>query len=119
MTVTARSFVAIGASLGLAGVILAAAASHGEAARLLSVASAMCLAHAPALLALAVLAERLALSAWAGGLMAGGTVLFATDLVFSHMTGTALLPMAAPVGGAAMVGGWAFLIVGAVLTQTR
>ena len=38
--------------MGLAGVAAAAAASHGSDPRLMASASAMCLAHAPALIAL-------------------------------------------------------------------
>ncbi|MGM4911321.1 DUF423 domain-containing protein [Rhizobium sp. 768_B6_N1_8] len=92
---------------GLAGVALAALAAHGGGeANLAASASAMCLAHAPALLALALGAGKIK-SAWlAGLLMIVGTLLFAGDLVTLRFTGSSLFPYAAPTGGWAMMLGW-------------
>ncbi len=92
---------------GFAGVALAAAAAHGGGdAHLLASASAMCLAHAPALLALALGAEKLR-TAWIAGLLIGiGTLLFAGDLVTLRFAGSSLFPLAAPTGGFAMMFGW-------------
>ena len=115
MTRSARVFVALSACLGLSGVVLAAAGSHGGDGRLLANASAMCLAHAPVMLALAAFSDRLALAAWVGALIAGGTALFASDLVLRQVTGSALLPMAAPAGGMTMIAGWVLLLVAAFL----
>ncbi|MBY5405181.1 DUF423 domain-containing protein [Rhizobium sp. WSM1274] len=100
---------------GFAGVALAAAAAHGGGdAHLLASASAMCLAHAPALLALALAADRI-YTAWLAGLLIGiGTLLFSGDLVSLRFAGSGLFPMAAPTGGFAMMFGWLAVAAGAV-----
>lgn len=99
---------------GLAGVTLAALAAHGGGdAHLAASASAMCLAHAPALLALALGGGKIK-SAWlAGLLMIVGTLLFAGDLVTLRFTGGSLFPYAAPTGGWAMMLGWLAVSVSA------
>jgi uncharacterized membrane protein YgdD (TMEM256/DUF423 family) len=101
---------------GFAGVALAAAAAHGGGdAHLLASASTMCLAHAPALLALALAADRIK-TAWLAGLLIGiGTLLFSGDLVSLRFAGSGLFPMAAPTGGFAMMFGWLAVSAGAVL----
>ncbi|CZT35892.1 DUF423 domain-containing protein [Rhizobium sp. 9140] len=110
-------FLAAAGLLGLSGVALAAAASHGTDARLLGSASAMCLAHAPALLALAGLLPRLRLGAAAGSAMALGTAIFAGDLVLRHVAGHGLFPMSAPLGGMLMMLGWALIALSAILPK--
>ncbi|MBB4171218.1 DUF423 domain-containing protein [Rhizobium sp. BK538] len=99
---------------GFAGVALSAAAAHGGGdAHLVASASAMCLAHAPALLALAIGAEKLR-TAWLAGILIGaGTLLFAGDLVALRYAGFGLFRMAAPTGGFAMMFGWLAIAVGA------
>ncbi|TAW94870.1 DUF423 domain-containing protein [Rhizobium ruizarguesonis] len=101
---------------GFAGVALAAAAAHGGGdAHLLASASTMCLAHAPALLALALASDRIK-TAWLAGLLIGiGTLLFSGDLVSLRFAGSGLFPMAAPTGGFAMMFGWLAVAAGAVL----
>ena len=92
---------------GLAGVALAALAAHGGGqATLAASASAMCLAHAPALLALALGTGKIKTAWLAGLLMIVGTLLFAGDLVTLRFTGSGLFPYAAPTGGWAMMLGW-------------
>ncbi|MCD7109142.1 DUF423 domain-containing protein [Rhizobium sp. DKSPLA3] len=108
---------AVAGLLGLCGVALAAAASHGADPRLLGGASAMCLAHAPALLALAALGSRLRLATAASLSIALGTAIFAGDLVLRHGTGHGLFPMSAPLGGMLMMFGWALVAVGALLPK--
>ncbi|MBB3134324.1 uncharacterized membrane protein YgdD (TMEM256/DUF423 family) [Rhizobium pisi] len=100
---------------GFAGVALAAAAAHGGGdAHLLASASAMCLAHAPALLALAFGIDKIK-TAWLAGLLIGiGTLLFSADLVSLRFAGSGLFPMAAPTGGFAMMFGWLAVAAGAV-----
>ncbi|MBY5454896.1 DUF423 domain-containing protein [Rhizobium leguminosarum] len=101
--------------LGVAGVALAALAAHGGGeANLAASASAMCLAHAPALLALALGSARLGTAWLAGFLMIVGTLLFAGDLVTLRFTGSGLFPYAAPTGGWAMMLGWLAVAAGAV-----
>ncbi|WP_027683406.1 DUF423 domain-containing protein [Rhizobium leguminosarum] len=100
---------------GVAGVALAALAAHGGGeANLAASASAMCLAHAPALLALALGNARLRTAWLAGFLMIVGTLLFASDLVTLRFTGSGLFPYAAPTGGWAMMLGWLVVAAGAV-----
>ncbi|MBB4214703.1 uncharacterized membrane protein YgdD (TMEM256/DUF423 family) [Rhizobium sp. BK212] len=100
---------------GVAGVGLAALAAHGGGeANLAASASAMCLAHAPALLALALGNARLRTAWLAGFLMIVGTLLFAGDLVTLRFTGSSLFPYAAPTGGWAMMLGWLTVAAGAV-----
>ncbi|NKM71874.1 DUF423 domain-containing protein [Rhizobium laguerreae] len=100
---------------GVAGVALAALAVHGGGeANLAASASAMCLAHAPALLALALGNVRLRTAWLAGLLMIVGTLLFAGDLVTLRFSGSGLFPYAAPTGGWAMMLGWLAVAAGAV-----
>lgn len=100
---------------GVAGVALAALAAHGGGeANLAESASAMCLAHAPALLALALGTARLQTAWLAGLLMIVGTTLFAGDLVTLRFSGSGLFPYAAPTGGWAMMLGWLAVAAGAV-----
>jgi uncharacterized membrane protein YgdD (TMEM256/DUF423 family) len=113
----AAAIVSLAGVLGLAGVALAAAASHGTDPRLLGGASAMCLAHAPALLALGALGARLRLGHAAAIAMGLGTMVFSGDLVLRHLAGTGLFPMSAPAGGMLMMLGWALVAVGAWLPR--
>lgn len=100
---------------GVAGVGLAALAAHGGGeANLAASASAMCLAHAPALLALALGTARLRTAWLAGLLMIIGTLFFAGDLVTLRFAGSGLFPYAAPTGGWAMMLGWLAVAAGAV-----
>jgi uncharacterized membrane protein YgdD (TMEM256/DUF423 family) len=103
--------------IGAAGVGLAAAASHAGGEALLRPASTICLAHAPALLALSLASGRLRFSAIAALGMMIGTALFAGDLVTRHFLGSGLFPMAAPTGGLALIASWLVLAVGAVLPR--
>ncbi|KQV83701.1 DUF423 domain-containing protein [Rhizobium sp. Root1220] len=116
---TVPLFYVLAGLLGFVGVALAAAAAHGGGdAHLVASASAMCLAHAPALLALAIGAERLR-TAWLAGLLIGvGTLLFAGDLVMLRYTGSGLFPLAAPTGGFAMMFGWLAIAAGGLLRPT-
>jgi uncharacterized membrane protein YgdD (TMEM256/DUF423 family) len=103
--------------IGAAGVALAAAASHAGGEALLRPASTICLAHAPALLALAVAGSSLRMGKVSGMLMTAGTLLFAGDLASRQFTGTGLFPMAAPTGGLTLIGAWLLLAIGAALPR--
>ncbi|MCZ8316147.1 DUF423 domain-containing protein [Phreatobacter sp.] len=109
MTAT-RLLVLCAGLMGAAGVGLAAMASHAYAGTSLQVAASMLSLQAPAVLAIALgrktglLHDAIArIAAWA---LVVGTVLFAGDLAMRTFTGHALFPMAAPVGGMAMIGAW-------------
>lgn len=103
---------------GCAGVALSAAAAHaGGDTHLLASAATMCLAHAPALLALYA-GFRLVRTAALGGILIGlGTLLFTADLLALYFKGSGLFPMAAPTGGFAMMGGWLVVAAGAFFRE--
>jgi uncharacterized membrane protein YgdD (TMEM256/DUF423 family) len=99
---------------GGCGVVAAAAASHGGESRNLAAIAVICLAHGPALLALA-LAGRGRLLRRAGLLLAGGTAIFAADLGVREWLGHGLFAGAAPLGGAAMILAWAAIALGGAI----
>ncbi|MGJ7038934.1 uncharacterized membrane protein YgdD (TMEM256/DUF423 family) [Shinella sp. BE166] len=103
--------------MGITGVVTAAAASHGSDPRLMAGASAMCLAHAPALIALYAAWPTMRIAPLAALLLAVGTALFAGDLVFRHTAGHGLFPMSAPTGGVVMMAGWLAVALGAFLPR--
>jgi uncharacterized membrane protein YgdD (TMEM256/DUF423 family) len=103
--------------LGAAGVGLAAAASHAGGEALLRPASTICLAHAPALVALSVAGERVRLARLVALGMLLGTVLFAGDLVARHFLGSGLFPMAAPTGGLTLIASWLLLASAATIRR--
>ena len=103
--------------MGLAGIAAAAAASHGEDPRLMAGASAMCLAHATALVALYAAWPCLRTAPLAALLLIAGTALFAGDLLFRHSAGHGLFPMSAPAGGITMMAGWLAVALGAFLPR--
>lgn len=94
----------IGALFGAAGVALAARGSHGDDGTI-SIAANFLLLHAPALIAIGVIGATrwISLSGW---LLAFGVVVFAGDLTMRSMMDHSLFPMAAPLGGGAMIAGW-------------
>ena len=101
--------------MGLAGVALAASASHGDDPRLLASAAAMCLAHAPALIAIYAGWASLRTAPAAALFMLVGTTLFVADLLMRHFAGHGLFPMSAPIGGFLMMAGWLTLSLSAFL----
>jgi uncharacterized membrane protein YgdD (TMEM256/DUF423 family) len=104
--------------IGAAGVGLAAAASHEGGEALLRPASTICLAHAPALIALSLAGGRIRLSGLAALGMVLGTTMFAGDLVARHFLGAGLFPMAAPTGGMTLIASW-LLLAASALRPTR
>lgn len=105
--------------IGAAGVGLAAAASHAGGEALLRPASTICLAHAPALVALALAGDRIRLAGLVALGMLVGTLLFAGDLVTRHFLGSGLFPMVAPTGGMTLIASWLVLAIGAVVPPRR
>jgi len=92
---------------GAAGVAGAALAAHGGETRLVAIAAAIALVHAPALLALAALRPVMPrLSAIAGMLIIVGTLLFSGDLAAREVWGERLFANAAPLGGMILIGAW-------------
>ncbi|MBD9593691.1 MULTISPECIES: DUF423 domain-containing protein [Ensifer] len=103
--------------MGLTGVVSAAAASHGDDPRLLAGISAICLAHAPALVALYAAWPHFRTAAVAALLIAAGTALFSADLAMRHVAGHGLFPMSAPLGGTTIMAGWLAVSLGAFLQK--
>jgi len=99
-----RPFLALAGLLGALGVATAAAASHGGDTNLGIVANFL-LFHAPALIGLS-LVPRSRLVIVAGYVLIVGLAIFCGDLAMRSATGNALFPMAAPIGGTALILGW-------------
>lgn len=110
-----RPLLLVATLFGAAGVALAALGSHTADANIAIAASFLQL-HAAALVALSLLpASRLfRIGPW---VLAVGTLLFAGDLVARSQLGAALFPMAAPLGGGAMIVGWLLIAAGALFTR--
>lgn len=115
MPISDRMLLLAAGLLGAMGVAMAAAASHAGDGRLLGNASLMCLAHAPALLALFSLADRVRFARLSGLLLAAGTMLFTADLASRHFWSHGLFPMAAPSGGILMIAGWISLVLATLM----
>lgn len=96
---------------GGAGVMAAAAASHGGESRNLAAIAAVCLAHGPALLALGLSGLRHRALLIAAVLLGVGTLVFAGDLLVREWLGHGAFPLAAPIGGIGMIGGWLAILV--------
>ncbi|HEV7306845.1 DUF423 domain-containing protein [Ensifer sp.] len=103
--------------MGLTGVVSAAGASHGTDPRLLAGISAMCLAHAPTLVALYAAWPNFRTAAVAALLIALGTALFSADLAMRHVAGHGLFPMSAPLGGTTIMAGWLAISLGAFMPK--
>jgi uncharacterized membrane protein YgdD (TMEM256/DUF423 family) len=104
-----RSAIAIAGILGAAGIAAAAAASHAGDAAILGPLALVALTQAPAIVALALLGGG-RLTAIATALIAIGALLFCADLALRHFLGGSPIAFTAPIGGTAMVAGWALLV---------
>jgi uncharacterized membrane protein YgdD (TMEM256/DUF423 family) len=112
----------LGGLFGASGVALAAAASHGAFPNA-APASQMLLAHAPAMLTLALWPASgrfrpLPLVVGAG-LIGIGVLLFAGSLVLRGATGIVAFGMAAPMGGILTIGGWLAIAAAALTRRSR
>ncbi|SDG50227.1 DUF423 domain-containing protein [Pelagibacterium luteolum] len=109
-----RISVGLAGVLGASGVAAAAASSHAGA-DLLGPYALIALTHAPALLALAALPVQTRLFDIAQIALMAGAVLFCADLACRYLLGSAVLPLAAPMAGVALIIGWMLVTIGAVL----
>ena len=122
MTKAPRLLLLVGTIYGALGVILAAIAGHAMPGSTLGPGSQFLMIHAAALVALGIGLETGLLAEKAGQLggflLLIGTALFSGDMAARAFLHSALFPMAAPLGGFAMIGGW--LLAGfAVITAPR
>lgn len=111
---------------GAVAVVIAAIGAHAvtrgtRAAELLATANAIHIWHALALVGVAALVGRRAVSIAgakllnsAGALFAAGTLLFCGSLYMQALVGLAPLPWAAPAGGTLLVLGWLALACAAL-----
>jgi|SRR5690554_1559979 len=127
MSSRGRSFVGLAAISLLAATMIGAYASHGmrvapeESVNAVRTAVAFQFYHGLALLAVALLEERLA-SRWvaaAGALFVAGTVLFCGAIYLDELLGFARAGAAAPFGGSMFIAGWAALAAAAVISGRR
>jgi uncharacterized membrane protein YgdD (TMEM256/DUF423 family) len=105
-----RAAIAIAGILGATGVVAAAGASHAGDERILGALSLIALTQASAILALGLLAPKQLIARIATTLIGLGALIFCADLAMRHFTGSTLFPMSAPIGGSAMILGWALLV---------
>jgi len=109
--VSDRFLVLAGGLCGVAGVALSAVAAHAGGGNIETAASFL-LMHAPAFLAIGLLGTGHVLRI-GGFVLLLGLLLFAGDLVMRHYLGTRAFPIAAPIGGGAMILGWLIVALSA------
>ena len=105
--------------IGATGIGLAAAANHLEDPRTFSAAATVCLANAPALLALSALRATLRAAPLDALVISLGVLIFTGDLLLRHFYVTRLIPMAAPTGGITLIVGWLIIAVSALLPKPK
>lgn len=123
MTGLDRLILALAALAGGLGVAASAAAAHGAGTDALKIAAQFLLFHAPSILALvglggAGLTHRLG-TRIAAGLLLLGLVLFSGDLSLRALAAQPLFPMAAPLGGTALMLGWLMAAVAVLIPPRR
>lgn len=127
MSSVGRLFVGLAAVSLLAATALGAYASHGmraapaETVDAVRTAVAFQFHHGLALLAVALLEERLA-PRWvaaAGWLFVAGTLFFCGGIYLSRLLGFGPAGAVAPLGGTAFMAGWAALAAAAVISRRR
>jgi len=116
-----RIFGVIGSAFGLLGVALGAFGAHALRGRLspgdldiFETAVRYQLVHAVALVAVALLADRIpgAASSWAGWFFTSGILIFSGTLYVLVLTGPRWLGAITPIGGVALLLGWLALALG-------
>lgn len=123
MSAAERILLLIAGFAGALGVAFSAMAAHGDYADTLKTCSEILLVHAPALLAaVALMNNKQApkrLLFFGGFLIFIGLCLFCGDLARRTFTGLRLFPMAAPIGGMSMIGGWLLIAIAALVPRIR
>ncbi len=104
--------------LGFGGVAASAASAHGASdPRLLGAVALVCLAHAPALLALGLSGRREVMLRLAALLLFTGAVLFSADLAFRAFGHGRLFSMAAPAGVVILLSRWTAVAMSAFTSR--
>ena len=110
---------ALAGMTGAGGITLAAVAAHLVSDPMLQTAAEFLVLHATAMLALSGLAlaapQRGSWLLGAAGLFLCGSLLLGGDLSARALSGARLFPMAAPLGGALLTIGWAFVALAALI----
>ena len=114
-----RLMLAVAGALGATGIAAAAGASHGGDTQILAALALIALSQAPAVLALALYANRSRMLTASTLFIGLGALLFSADLGARHFLGNRLFPLSAPLGGLAMIGGWLLLTVAALAAGVR
>jgi uncharacterized membrane protein YgdD (TMEM256/DUF423 family) len=117
MAATNRFFILAGGLAGAAGVALSALAAH-RGGHDTGIAASFLVMHAPALLAIGFFGRGRVLVA-GGSILLAGLVIFCADLLMRDLAGARLFPMAAPLGGTAMILGWLVVAASAFATDSR
>lgn len=113
-----RILASLAGLMGAAGVALSAVAAHKVQSPALATAAQMLLIHAVAVLALMAMAagaRRPRVWMVAAGVIATGSILFASALVAPALAGVTLFAMAAPTGGSTMIAGWLAVSIAGIL----
>ena len=115
-----RVLAVLGCLFGAAGIAQLALAAHGKWPEIIYSAT-MTLAHAPALIGVAVAIRlrvlRSVIARPAAFLLAAAVALFSADVTLHAMTETHFLPMAAPIGGTTSIIAWLLLAASAVVAR--
>lgn len=112
MLIWSRLLTAIAGLMGAAGIGVSAYAAHMDNAPNLVTAAQFLMIHAAAIAALSLTPPR-GMVLFATSLLALGAILFCGDLCLRALASRSLFPMAAPLGGMVMIGGWLFIFVSA------
>ncbi len=103
----------VGGVCGASGVALSAVAAHAGVDPVLGTAATLLAIHAAAFVALGLAAASTGgrTLLLAGAVLLLGLALFCGDLTLRGLAGSRLFPMAAPVGGAAVILGWLLVAI--------
>jgi uncharacterized membrane protein YgdD (TMEM256/DUF423 family) len=110
-----RVFAGLGGLFGAAGIAAYAAAAHSAEGHMATIAPILFI-HAPAFLALSLLAKVSRPAYFGAWVLVLGLLFFIGDLVSRDVTGDRLFAFAAPLGGTLLILGW--IVVAATAFKT-
>ncbi|MDR6633810.1 uncharacterized membrane protein YgdD (TMEM256/DUF423 family) [Phyllobacterium sp. 1468] len=100
-----RVFAGLGGLFGAAGIAAYAAAAHSAEGHMATIAPILFI-HAPAFLALSILAKASRAAYFGAWVLVAGLLFFIGDLVSRDVAGDRLFAFAAPLGGSLLILGW-------------